>query len=338
MVEKLVLIPDNVRGLGDVVSPKSVNDFVGYNSKVSSGTDSSLGTVYTSSYGSNTSVSMEYPVNITSDEESFTVTISAMNGSSPIVGSPVYLEVNGTVYNGMISNSSPYIASFTVPTDGSMVYCLKGYYVSQGNLASSFKTGTVYVVDDVDSVELFAEKSITQTGNSDLLLSRVKKQETPVRGATVTFYRFPGGDKAINPGYSDIWSLVNGTLQRTSSYSRLDLSESYTSCYASTDCTDNVSIELDAHIVGSRTAWFIIMGNNSLNTGLSLGQMGASFDVENWYHFRITIREGVVTATSGNYSYTSPTVLSDISWLRLGCNNGTSRVNFANLVIDRLED
>ena len=189
MVEKLVLIPDNVRGLGDVVSPKSANDFVGYNSKVASGTDSSLGTVYTSSYGENTSVSMDYPLNITSDEESFTVTISAMNGSYHIVGSPVYLEVNGTVYNGMISNSSPYIASFTVPTDGSMVYCLKGYYVSQGNLASSFKTGTVYVVDSVDSVEVFSEKSIMQTGQTSVIVSRVTNNGEPVKGVEVKFYK-----------------------------------------------------------------------------------------------------------------------------------------------------
>ena len=186
-MERVIVNPREVRGLGDVVSPKSVSDFVGYNAYMTSSTDSTYGTVYNSVKSTNYILRMELecPDSISSEDTSFSVRVRMYTQGEAVFNSYVYLEVNGTVYNQQSSASS-----FTVSCDGSSEYFLRAWYVGDASHSGCSASKIVYVNEDVESVEVFSEKSVLQSGQTSVLASRVLDEDgKPVKGVEVSFYK-----------------------------------------------------------------------------------------------------------------------------------------------------
>ena len=184
-MEKLIINPSEVRGLGDIVSPKTSSDFVGYNAYVTSSTDSNYGTVYTSTQSTNyiTHMELTFPRSISSSDTSFNVTIKLYDEDDVPVTTPISLDVNGVVYTGTSWSA------ITVTCDGSSEYYLRAVHVGGANITGASAIGVVYVNDSVDSVEVFSEKSILQSGQTSVLASRVLKDGKPVKGVEVCFYK-----------------------------------------------------------------------------------------------------------------------------------------------------
>jgi len=163
-MEKIIVNPLNVRGLGNVVESKEASDFLGYNSKTTSSTDSTYGTVYSSSYLSGSYIVLECPSLISPDDSSFTVKATLKNNSDSVISSAtVYCSVNGTVTSGSTDSSG--VKSFTVTCDGSDVYDIRVYYTGTNSVAGSSRTQKV-VCTELTGLELMATKNVIQEDSS----------------------------------------------------------------------------------------------------------------------------------------------------------------------------
>ena len=203
-MEKLIINPSEVRGLGDIVSPKTASDFDKYNSTLSESTDTNLGKVFTESYLAGSSLSMSVDSIIDTTASSFTVELTLRNSSEAIIsGATVSLDVNG-VSTSQTTNASGK-ASFTVSTDGSSVYQLKGVYEGSSIRAGCFVKGKVYVVDPT-GLSLICDKSIMQSDDKLSLLGQltgtnIDGETVGVPNQTVSFYEewTPGLRCSANP-------------------------------------------------------------------------------------------------------------------------------------------
>ena len=189
-MDKITVIPENVRGLGNIVSHKTSRDFVGYDNLITSSTDSTYGTVYTSSYkaGANFIVTNNNPF-IDSSATSFTVSAVLKNGNNVMTSVSVSIWVNDTRYVRTTDNNGQ--VSLTPSVDGSDYYFIKFIYEGDSSVAGGcFSITYVYVISDVESVECFSEKSVLQSGQTSVLASRVLDSDgKPVKGVEVSFYK-----------------------------------------------------------------------------------------------------------------------------------------------------
>ena len=84
MVEKIIVNPESVRGLGNIISPKNTSDFVNYMSNSTSSTDTVNNqnmTVYTLNFGS--FVLTITPTYVKSGS-TLTLTATLIEGSGPV--------------------------------------------------------------------------------------------------------------------------------------------------------------------------------------------------------------------------------------------------------------
>ena len=78
-MERIVVNPLEVRGLGDVVSSKTLDDYVKCGMSLSQGSDSSLGTVFTGSYLAPAKLTLSVDRYISSSTESLDAVIETFN-------------------------------------------------------------------------------------------------------------------------------------------------------------------------------------------------------------------------------------------------------------------
>ena len=200
-MERIVVNPLSVRGLGDVVSSKSLDDYVKCGMSLSQGSDSSLGTVFTGSYLAPAKLTLSVDRYISSSTESFTVSATLKNSSdTAISGESVYLDVNGAVMSATTDGSG--VVSFTVDTDGSHEYVLKCFY--RGTVANGgvFVGSSVVVVGTPTTLELNCTKDIIQSGeNMGVWAKLTDDNDEGVPYATVNFYEewTPGIRLSANP-------------------------------------------------------------------------------------------------------------------------------------------
>ena len=183
MVEKIVIIPEEVRGLGDIVSPKSASDFLCYSSKVTSSTDTDYGTVYTGEYKAGSSITVtSIPVHISSDASSITVTGSLKDSSNnAISGATIKYRINDVGVATTTNNSGAF--TFTVnigdPSDHviapSDVYLVNIWYEGSSTVGGCFITKKIYSTT-VESVRLVSDKDLTQTGDTVNLFALVDNE------------------------------------------------------------------------------------------------------------------------------------------------------------------
>lgn len=187
MTEKIIVSPVRVRALGDVVSPKSSQDFVPYGCTVSSSTDSTYGTVFTEAYLAKSTLSLVYDRWISSETESFTISATLKNSSgSAISSASVYLVVNDGEAVSATTNSSG-VATFTVTTSTDVSdYRFRVYYTGTGSICGSTVYGHV-CVGDVTGLELHGNKSVIQTDESVGLWASLTGAGC-LKGVPVSFY------------------------------------------------------------------------------------------------------------------------------------------------------
>ena len=172
-MERVIVNPGNVRGLGNIVSPKTLTDFSVCNGKLASSTESVNNvdmTVYTSSYLAGSSLSLSYTNLIATTDTSFTISVALKdNTDSAVNGATVYLLVNDASPVSATTNSSG-VATFSVDSDGSSKYNLKCYYDGSVSLGGSVAFGIVYCVD-VEELTLIASKNNIQITDTDCLIA-----------------------------------------------------------------------------------------------------------------------------------------------------------------------
>ena len=202
MVEKIVIIPEEVRGLGDIVSSKSSSDFMMYNGKLSSSTDEDYGTVFTESYLAGSSITLtSIPAHINSDASSITVTGSLKDSSNnAISGATIKYRINDVGVSTITDNNGSF--TFTVnigdPNDHvippSDVYLVKVWYEGSSTVGGCFITKKVYSRVPT-GVRLVGTKDLIQTGDTLELFALVDSDdESMPPGYPVNFF------KIINEG------------------------------------------------------------------------------------------------------------------------------------------
>lgn len=229
-MDRVTVNPKLVRGLGDVVSPKSSNDFFDYNSITVSSTDSTYGTVYTDSYRAGAKLVLDNVRIISSGTESFSVSATLKDHSDAVIsGATVHFVVNDS--DTTVTTNGSGVASLTVSCDGSSVYRIKVYYIGNSNDGGCFANSSVSVVGSVDELELIASKNVIQTGDtSEFVATLLDGEGNGVPYQVVSFYEewTPGirltGDKSIiqSGGTVDLstqlYDTSDGSLVRESGH------------------------------------------------------------------------------------------------------------------------
>ena len=207
MTEKIIVSPQRVRALGDVVDPKSVNDFDKVSCTLSSSSDTVYGTVYSESYLAGSTLSLVYDGLIGSDVDSFSVSATLKDsGGSAISSVSVYLSLNGVVTSATTNGSG--VATFNVSTvEGATEYLFKVYYTGTGSVCGSYAYGCVRV-GDVTGLTVNGSPSIIQSGDNCNLWATLEGTGN-LQGALVKFYevwtpsiRLSGDTSVIQSGDS----------------------------------------------------------------------------------------------------------------------------------------
>ena len=110
MVEKIIISPDGVRGHGNIVSPKSDEDYIVYNSSLTEGIDiieGSAMTVYEMEYDEpDITVSLTTSSATVTVGDSVTLTATVLDNSVPIDDVKVTFKQAGNLIGTSNTNSS----------------------------------------------------------------------------------------------------------------------------------------------------------------------------------------------------------------------------------------
>lgn len=209
-MEKIVVNPLSVRGLGDIVSPKSVSDFDVFDTVLSSSTDTVNGvvmTVFTESYrsGSVLSRSGDGFVWYTDGLSSVPVTVLLKNRSGSVIsGASVQCIVDDETVLSATTNSSG-VASFNIPlVEGDSEYRLRFKYAGTSIVGGCSVYGRIFV-GRLDSIDLVASKDMVNVDESVVLTatatgSDVTGESVPVPLVPVSFYENRGYYRLLDEG------------------------------------------------------------------------------------------------------------------------------------------
>ena len=233
-MEKIIVKPEEVRALGNIVSPKTLSDFKEYDSKVTTGTDTDYGTIYALGGFAGSRLTVTPSRYITPSGTSFSISVTLKNNSNTaITSATVKCNVNDDTVLTATTNSSG-VATFTVPLvtdvceydlwftyDGSnsVCGCFIGYHVRTGS-------------SDRD-LDLISENEIIQTGDVNYLMATLSSTDCNgepcgVPGQTVYFFEEYGqglkigaDHQIIQTGdtdnvYGQLYDTVDGSLIRKS--------------------------------------------------------------------------------------------------------------------------
>jgi len=216
-MEKIIVKPNEVRALGDIVSPKTSSDFLPYQSSIASGTDTDYGTVYTSGVLASSNLTVNGSRWITPSGDNFTVSVVLKNSSNTAISSAtVQCIVNeDNVLTATTGNDGT--ATFTIPKVTDVcVYDLLFTYAGTSSIAGCFRGFKIYTGSDEWDLDLIGEKSIIQTDETDVLIARITAEDcngevVGVPGETVYFFeewtpnvRLSGEANIIQSGDTDV--------------------------------------------------------------------------------------------------------------------------------------
>ena len=223
MVEKIIVNPSEVRGLGDIVSPKSASDFSVYSEdyKVVEGTD----TVY----GAETGVfelRSKYDVSFksatyTTSSSNVNVQVSALQGTTPVGSGTVYVTGCGGSGSGNIGydvQTHTYFANVTVTGitgSGTLTATYKGA-TATATLTYSPVTYALQFSQDTYTLDMMSGVTVSCT---------LTDGGTPMSGETITF-TYDGAfgpdtvtattnSNGVASHHFDGWDINPGTLTAT---------------------------------------------------------------------------------------------------------------------------
>ena len=191
MVDKIVIHPREVRGLGNIVMEKNISDFGTVSGGISSGTDTVNGetkTVFTEDYkqyGSYITVTGERVVS--PEEFTISLTLKRSDNDNPINGDDVYCKYDDVVMSTTTGTGG--VASFTITPARTGAIDLRFYYNGRQNLSGCFKHYRVVVCGgDGLSLESFSIDKVSDMIDNNHLVGRVTCDGVGVPGKTVNFY------------------------------------------------------------------------------------------------------------------------------------------------------
>ena len=185
-MEKIVITPKEVRALGNIVSPKSKNDFLG--SKISQGTATVQGipsTVYTSTYLPVSRLTVTGEHFLQSDKKLILHVTVRDNNNKPIRSGKVYCVTDTKTYSATIQSNGTCELTIKGLIDG--LHTLKIYYPGTSSIGGSFRDFTVVVGEDL-VLELFCTNGLVQPGEYSELFGILTSMDIGVPGVRVDFY------------------------------------------------------------------------------------------------------------------------------------------------------
>ena len=179
-MEKIIVNPLNVRGLGNVVDED--NTLGEYNSHLTTVTDSTYGSVWNSEYLTGSYLSLEYDKVIASIGD-LTVSLTLKDNTDTVIGSAsVTCYFDGNTYTATTDNTG--VASFTLPVTETGYHSFKVVYEGTNSIAGCIKLGSFYC-GGLEHIELVSTENIIQEDDTIGLISIVSPV---VPGVSINFY------------------------------------------------------------------------------------------------------------------------------------------------------
>ena len=179
-MEKIIVNPLNVRGLGNVVDADNVMGE--YNSLLTSVSDSTYGSVWNSEYLTGSYLSLSYDKVIASIGD-LTVSLTLKDNTDTVIGSAsVTCYFDGNTYTATTDNTG--VASFTLPVTETGYHSFKVVYEGTNSIAGCIKLGSFYC-GGLEHIELVSTENIIQEDDTIGLISIVSPG---VPGVSVNFY------------------------------------------------------------------------------------------------------------------------------------------------------
>ncbi len=196
-MERVILRPEGIRGLGDVIGEKELTDFDVSNALLVSSTDTVNGvemTVYTSEYltGSYLTKSGDGFILYSEDLSEMTVSVALRQNTSALINSAVVKCIinDDTVLSTTTENG---IAVFNIPfVEGESSYNLRFVYEGNNNVAGCSVYGHIFVGVPTDLI-LNGSSEIIQSSDKVNLVATltgtdVNGESVPIPSVTVMFY------------------------------------------------------------------------------------------------------------------------------------------------------
>ena len=199
MVEKIIVNPSEVRGLGDILEAKSTSDYTLYGSTLSSGTDTVYGATenvmvlgstnthnYSLSFGSNS---------YTAWAGKCTVTVTLLDGSTPVNNATISVS-GGTGGTGTGTTNSSGVATINVTG-----------VTASGTLTASFQSATATATVTY-SPYIFYDDCSSSSG-----LSNYASSSTPLRSNGTNTLTYDSTEEAylmqVTTQYSESMRSIN---------------------------------------------------------------------------------------------------------------------------------
>lgn len=186
--------PNDVRGAGDIVSPKTLSDFGGYNVKITESSEDVLGrtmTVYTGSYClSGALTSNSSGIIGSAGDYTFEVVLKDANASA-VSGATVNCHYDMESLSDTTDSNG--VVSFTVPISEDMNGTpLRFTFTGDANVGACFCNVYIHFAS-ADTVVLSGDKSIIQSGETVDFTATVTGDDIggntiPIGGILVSFY------------------------------------------------------------------------------------------------------------------------------------------------------
>ena len=207
MVEKIIVNPGKVRGLGNIVHPKMGDDFTEYMASLTVDTDTVNGveeTVYVLEPETSTiSVSLSSSVASCSIGGSIVLSATVLEDDSPVSGGEVTFKLGSTVI-GTDETDSSGIATFTYTASTAGSNNFTAYFENH-----SSNTVSVVVSKLTSTTTLSLASSSIIVGGSIVAYATVKQNNTGINGVTVTF---KDGNTILGTGTTNSSGVATYTL------------------------------------------------------------------------------------------------------------------------------
>ena len=186
MVEKIIISPESIRGLGNIVMPKTGADFEEYNCTMEVGEDTVNGedvTVYVLT-PETTTISLVLSSNVSTVTAGGDVILSVTvtEDEVPVSGQSVSFKLGSTELGTSTTNSSG-VATYTYTTTGSGSLNFSAVYAGHSSNGVS-----VVVNKRSTSTSLSLGSASIVVGSSTTATATVTSSSSGVSGLTVTFY------------------------------------------------------------------------------------------------------------------------------------------------------
>ena len=306
-MDKIIVNPEEVRALGDIVSPKTSSDFLGYSAKITTSTDSDLGTVYTSQYLTGTVMELDIPSFISEDTASILVTLTLTTTDGTWVLDDVQVYVNDWYVPQHTGNDGTATINFSTRShpavDGKWI--IRCTYAGTNSRAGCTAHGVIHI-GEVTSLSLTGDKSVIQSSDTVNFVADVTGENT--NGSVIEFVRETDNGILIN----DSTEYTHSTGGLKTLFELSDLGNKWElSCNFKSTVESRFVIGSKSNFSGTNPTNNIIIGSPNGNKAY-YGYRDSSthttdlgnVSITSYVSFKIAYNNGNVTFTINGTDYT----------------------------------